>query len=279
MPTLGQELKQCREEKKITLDEISNATHISVRFLQAIERDDYKELPGDLYNRSFVRALARAVGFDELRALQSYERQSGAARVPTDEESVAAPADALKGEVGGNGLLLGLVAALIVLIAAGVWYVLKRPSGPPSRTQSPPPAAAVVTGEPASRSESPAPSSSVTPDPTPSPSVPATGGAPDGITVDIVASGQCWMRMQADEGKREETVLTAGATRTVQAKEKVILSLGAAVAVAVKINGRPAKLPSKDGLTVKGAVISLETIPALLGERALAGEDGARIRP
>ncbi len=85
--------------------------------------------------------------------------------------------------------------------------------------------------------------------------------------------------MQADEGKREETVLTAGATRTVQAKEKVILSLGAASAVAVKINGRPAKLPSKDGLTVKGAVISLETIPALLGEPALAGEDGARIRP
>ncbi len=104
MPTLGQELKQCREEKKITLDEISNATHISVRFLQAIERDDYKELPGDLYNRSFVRALARSVGFDELRALQSYERQSGAARVPTDEESVAAPADALKTRLGiGRG--------------------------------------------------------------------------------------------------------------------------------------------------------------------------------
>lgn len=271
MPTLGQELKQCREEKKITLDEISNTTHISVRFLQAIERDDYKELPGELYNRSFVRALARAVGFDELRALQSYERQSGAARVPTDEESVAAPADALKGEVGGNGLVLGLVAALIVLIAAGVWYVLKRPSGPPSRTQSPPPAAAVVTGEPALGS----PPASVAPPPS-SPSAPATGGAPDGITVDIVALGQCWVRLQSDDDKREETILTAGATRTLRAKEKVTLSLGALQAVEVKINGRSVKLPSKDGLTVKGAVISQETLPTLL---SAAAPNGADARP
>ena len=41
MPTLGEELKRRREERQITLTDISEATRIGTRFLKAIEADNY----------------------------------------------------------------------------------------------------------------------------------------------------------------------------------------------------------------------------------------------
>ena len=69
METLGQELKRRREEKKISLQEMSDATRIGIRFLQAIEADDYSALPGGIYSRSFIKAYARFVKMDEEEAL------------------------------------------------------------------------------------------------------------------------------------------------------------------------------------------------------------------
>src|SRR5499426_3700514 len=75
MATLGQQLKQSREEKGISLQEIAESTHISIRFLQAIENDSYDVLPGGVFNRAFVRKFAKQVGFDEEEAVKLYEEQ------------------------------------------------------------------------------------------------------------------------------------------------------------------------------------------------------------
>src|SRR6266508_1340567 len=75
MATLGQQLKQSREEKGISLQEIAESTHISIRFLQAIENDAYDVLPGGVFNRAFVRKFARQVGFDEEQAVNLYQEQ------------------------------------------------------------------------------------------------------------------------------------------------------------------------------------------------------------
>ena len=75
MASLGQQLKQSREEKGISLQEIAESTHISIRFLQAIENDAYDVLPGGVFNRAFVRKFARQVGFDEEQAVNLYQEQ------------------------------------------------------------------------------------------------------------------------------------------------------------------------------------------------------------
>ena len=64
-----------REERSISLHQIADATHIGVRFLQAIENDSYDILPGGIFNRAFVRKFAKYVGMDEEQALALYERQ------------------------------------------------------------------------------------------------------------------------------------------------------------------------------------------------------------
>ncbi len=72
--TIGEQLRLAREERGIPLREISDETRISVRYLEAIESNDYKRLPGGIFNRSFVKAYARCVGYDEKEAVEAYAR-------------------------------------------------------------------------------------------------------------------------------------------------------------------------------------------------------------
>src|SRR5262249_10179253 len=70
--TIGEQLRLAREERGIPLREISDQTRISVRYLEAIEANDYNRLPGGIFNRSFVRAYARHIGYDEKKAIEGY---------------------------------------------------------------------------------------------------------------------------------------------------------------------------------------------------------------
>jgi cytoskeleton protein RodZ len=85
--TIGEQLRLAREERGIPLREISDQTRISVHYLEAIESNDYKRLPGGIFNRSFVKAYARYVGFDEKEAVEAYARYMRDAGDAGDEVS------------------------------------------------------------------------------------------------------------------------------------------------------------------------------------------------
>ncbi|HEX9424337.1 MAG TPA: helix-turn-helix domain-containing protein [Pyrinomonadaceae bacterium] len=72
--TIGEQLRIAREGRGIPLREISDQTRISMHYLEAIETNDYKRLPGGIFNRSFVKAYARYVGYDEKEAVEGYTR-------------------------------------------------------------------------------------------------------------------------------------------------------------------------------------------------------------
>jgi len=83
--TIGEQLRLAREERGIALREISDQTRISMRYLEAIESDDYKRLPGGIFNRSFVKAYAKCVGFDERQAIDGYDRLMRELGHPVDD--------------------------------------------------------------------------------------------------------------------------------------------------------------------------------------------------
>src|SRR2546421_11885404 len=70
----GEKLRLAREARGIALRDISEQTRISIRYLEAIEADDYGRLPGGIFNRSFIRAYAKFIGYDEHNALEDYAR-------------------------------------------------------------------------------------------------------------------------------------------------------------------------------------------------------------
>ncbi len=57
----GAYLRASRELRKITLDELSNSTHISQRFLDAMERDAFTELPAATFVRGYLKMVVRAL--------------------------------------------------------------------------------------------------------------------------------------------------------------------------------------------------------------------------
>jgi len=64
LASFGEELRREREIRGISLKEIADATKISKRFLEAIERNDHKTLPAPVFTRGFVREYARYVGLN-----------------------------------------------------------------------------------------------------------------------------------------------------------------------------------------------------------------------
>jgi cytoskeleton protein RodZ len=72
--SIGEQLRLAREERGIGLREICEQTRISVHYLEAIEANDYKRLPGGVFNRSFIKAYAKYVGYDEREAIEGYTR-------------------------------------------------------------------------------------------------------------------------------------------------------------------------------------------------------------
>jgi cytoskeletal protein RodZ len=69
-------LATIRRNRGISLEQISEATKISVRLLDAIERGDFRKLPGGIYNTSYIRQYARAIDYDESALLAVYYQET-----------------------------------------------------------------------------------------------------------------------------------------------------------------------------------------------------------
>jgi len=122
---IGEKLRLAREARGIALREISEQTRISMRYLEAIETDDYKRLPGGIFNRSFIRAYAKFIGFDEHAALEDYSRTLRE-RGESDEEGVKVHHSLVYTDDGGAHSRSGVktvILAIIILAAlsAAVW--------------------------------------------------------------------------------------------------------------------------------------------------------------
>jgi transcriptional regulator with XRE-family HTH domain len=72
LASFGEELRREREIRGISLKEIADATKISKRFLEAIERNDHKTLPAPVFTRGFVREYARYLGLSSEEMVNRY---------------------------------------------------------------------------------------------------------------------------------------------------------------------------------------------------------------
>ena len=64
MTELGKVLKEARESKGLSLDDLQQLTKIQKRYLIGIEEGNYEMMPGKFYVRAFIKQYAEAVGLD-----------------------------------------------------------------------------------------------------------------------------------------------------------------------------------------------------------------------
>ncbi|MFD4704181.1 helix-turn-helix domain-containing protein [Gottfriedia sp. NPDC058432] len=64
MTELGKYLREAREAKGLSIDDVQELTKIQKRYLEAIEEGNYEILPGQFYVRAFIRQYAETIGVD-----------------------------------------------------------------------------------------------------------------------------------------------------------------------------------------------------------------------
>ena len=69
-------LSVIRQKSGRTLHQIAETTKISFRFLEAIEKEDFKKLPGGIFDRSYIRQYAAEIGIEPEEILAAYESRT-----------------------------------------------------------------------------------------------------------------------------------------------------------------------------------------------------------
>jgi cytoskeletal protein RodZ len=73
--TLGERFRKIRSDRRISLREVSRATKIQVKYLEAIEAGTYDRLPAEVYVKGFLRSYAGYLGVPEDAILKLYARE------------------------------------------------------------------------------------------------------------------------------------------------------------------------------------------------------------
>lgn len=124
--TLGEKLRQAREERGISVSEVAEQTRISSHYLSSIENDDYKTLPGGIFNKGFVKSYAKYVGLDENEVLQDYSKLVAEAEDEDIEHVVSYRPEVLTDDRTMSSMLPTLVFAgiILALMTGGILFVV-----------------------------------------------------------------------------------------------------------------------------------------------------------
>jgi cytoskeleton protein RodZ len=185
----GLRLKQQREKRGITLEQISKSTKIGTRFLEALEEDQFERLPGGIFNKGFVRAYARCIGLDEEQTITDFLAATGASQpsAALDEPPVLQPPPQPKRERAAS-LPWGIFATVLLITAFGfaIWgFVFRATTREKEPSQIAQPQTPSTPAEPSSSTTEPAPPSATSTQPAPS----ATSGVAKELQYPPTASG------------------------------------------------------------------------------------------
>ena len=123
-------MKRLREQGGITLRTIADNTKLSVRTLEALERNEISRLPGGIYSRGLVRAYAEQIGADPETTVQEFierfpdESVTGGSPYARDEEvNTDPPSQMMRRAMIAMAILipLALIYGLSILVRQVGW--------------------------------------------------------------------------------------------------------------------------------------------------------------
>jgi cytoskeletal protein RodZ len=135
------DLRKAREAKRTTLSDISDATSIDIRFLEAIEQGNTAILP-QAYVRAFIREYSAVLGLDPVETLKQYERAVSTEEIhpavqpqatePTDQtvSPVITTAEGQASPFNPNLAKIAMVSVALAIGAIGGWNLWIRSSSP-----------------------------------------------------------------------------------------------------------------------------------------------------
>jgi len=231
----GERLKREREMREVSLDELTKATRISTRFVEALENEDWAKLPGGVFGHGFVRTIARYLGLSEEALLGEYDlarAEHSPAPLGKPEERIPAPPKWLP--VAAVLIVLLLVVGLFLAGRYG-WH---RYTAYRATRKS---AATSLAMQPQSQAGSTSPGSAEQ----------FSSGAL--LDLSVSTSAATHVRILADDKPLLDTELPAGETRHFSANQQFEVTAGDSSAVLLELNGKampPLGSPGASGTMV-----------------------------
>ena len=270
---LGEWLRQRREELDISLEQAEAVTRIRLRYLEALESDEYDALPDPAVGRGFLRNYATYLNLDPQEAADRFSEKVA----PPEPESLAVegptpfttgpfrPVDLheMPSRRSRWGWLIALALILVAALAVLAWWgypylsewLAGQETAEPiaaatSTRQATAASLATVTRTPAATAavtrattSTPAGSTSTPratrrPTSTPSPTPTASPPVYTGIFLELAFVDTSWIQVTVDGVREFQGELEADTYRSWYGEERIELRIGNAGAVWVTINGQ-----------------------------------------
>jgi len=177
-PSAGQRLREAREKKKLSLENIATETRIPLRHLESLEAGDWERLPAPTYTIGFAKNYAGAVGLDKGEIAEQLRAEMGGYRTDSATIEHFEPADPAR--TMPKWLVISAIAAIILVVLFFSWMRNR------SLSEDQPPA---VQQEAQRQPSSPQPAA-------PQQAQPAAAQGP----VVLTATAPAWIRI-SDQGK------------------------------------------------------------------------------
>lgn len=244
--SVGTILKEAREAKGISLLEAERGTSIRKRYLEAVENDDYKHTPGEVFLKGMIRTYGNYLGLDGLELVNIYKASATGKAAEALHSAAIREVDNVqmrirlkeKRDIGsGTGrfempdikipfrqLAVGCVA--LVILGAGYFAVPRLVDYANSMPKA------------ETKQEQAAP-------------VPTVPVVVDKATVEMIANGDCWLEVRADGKEVFAALLREKERKTFEAKERLVIKYGNIGVMELKVNGKDVDLKGEHGVAVK----------------------------
>ncbi len=129
---VGNKLREARTRRRLGIQDVEAATKIRGRYLQAIENEEWDQLPGDTYARAFIRTYGSFLGLDGDRLAEDQRQERGSARPGERLPRVdPRPRKVSRRRTGYRKASVSpkLVAALVSVLVVGVLLVIGLSTG------------------------------------------------------------------------------------------------------------------------------------------------------
>lgn len=251
MGTLGEWLRAARQERGITLSQVEQATKIRHKYLMALEEEDSRLLPPEVYTLSFLKTYCRYLALDPEAGVRRYFAWRGR----PEPEGLQPAIRPLRWSVtiGANSLVAMLTVLALALLGYYAYHQytifrgsLAASSGTPELGVAPTP----VRLPPVAYASAPEEPQATGPSPAARPLPTAT--LIPGVSLEISARARCWLRVIVDGRVAFEGFLSPGQTRTWTGREMVFIRAGNAGGIEITYNGKKLGLFGASGEVKEG---------------------------
>ena len=224
-------LRLAREQKGLSLRQVAEATKLSVRAIELLEKGTLSGLPEGIYRRSIIKSVAREVGLNPDQLLNEFSSLN-----PDDLQTPPSVVIAEPKAATSFNKVLTIVSAALPMIAGLVYFVL--PMTRAMVTNAPKPIAQERRIEPLRAEIVPVGGFKDTP---------IAASRPVPVVVTLTISSRCQLRVVADGNEILGRTMEQGETLPIELGDELLLLGDNASAVQFSINGQAGRLLGEPG--------------------------------